>query len=712
MLEESEIVNYVMRNVRKPGAEFSESDFRITEIGSYKFETMTEDSCYGDILLHVAHIDDFEYRWQAFCAWLDRGVINAQLFPPKNPLVFFGFNNWAFELFRKKGADVMRVIPIEEGFFISEMGLMLLLTFFKLVSGQNYMYALPYYAALNREDIYSGSTVPMNSVQRTVMICLYELARRLNVVEPREFRVNNLFQFRDCNMKLPFLVDYVNPISKTRSDTPLSFLHSLCLLVRGSPYGTKVDVPYDYLDYMTHRELRRFTSILFRRKYVDEMLHTAEHYDYTCDHSFFKLQKERRELMVRPDIEVLSDDTDIRGIKFYDQIVLSHELVDQLLDFDKKILIPVEEKDVQIKKMEDLINNPGSVAKPQTLYDLLAEDKDNVVQEEYPVDKFLSTWIQDQHKGAYKNMFIFLDFVKYYYDYFKKYPKAPVVVIGCGSSSWYQFIALFFYDRKVIFIDKEVKVGRVQKMPNVEVRCELVDKDYPIPKDAILMMDISRGEDDYDCLEIQQSLARKSGIFFYKVRSNWLHRSCILYGDRVYMPCFGYYGSSELRVFGSQGYGKDRIVLGPRDAYLVSTFQKYVLTSKKCRSCVSHTKFIKDWPVLPQMWLKLVGRESEMLKMQQDTVIFNSDHKLGSCSIFLDQCVKCHYYYYRELSEWLLPFLNYYTQKEMSVYYQAPHTFRHYEKKHSHVKRVLSDLDGILLKMGVFSVEDVSVVST
>jgi len=120
------------------------------------------------------------------------------------------------------------------------------------------------------------------------------------------------------------------------------------------------------------------------------------------------------------------------------------------------------------------------------------------------------------------------------------------------------FLGVFFYDKKVIFIDTSINESIIENLPNCFIEKQLIDESYEFVPNSILLSDIYndkiRPEEILFNLQLQLNWASKVRFYFLKFMLPWapkegMEKYKCKFDKRVLLVKSGY-NSSEMRLWG------------------------------------------------------------------------------------------------------------------------------------------------------------------
>jgi len=276
---------------------------------------------------------------------------------------------------------------------------------------------------------------------------------------------------------------------------------------------------------------------------------------------------------------------------------------------------------------------------------------------EYHDSDDMKIWLKNVHSGSKKNLSSFLFFIDKYKKMLESHPGAKVYFIGCGDSSWYQVIPTLLYDRHIVFIDRSIRRERMKAYPNVTMRYDFVYEVEEDFRDSILIMDMSRVEDDADLLDLMVRISSVSLCYMYKFRSGWYSQTTRIPGLDYFIPPFSHYGSSEVRIFGS------KVDTGMLDMTLalkkkISRITKMRKTYARCLDCVIFESVISKYLKLPRDWYYFTRREVD-INLNLLRVPYTCSHRYSDGNVYLKDCKSCLCNFYQHvgpsLSRWICP---------------------------------------------------------
>jgi len=176
---------------------------------------------------------------------------------------------------------------------------------------------------------------------------------------------------------------------------------------------------------------------------------------------------------------------------------------------------------------------------------------------------------------------------------------------------------------------------------------------------SIVIMDMARDEDDLDLLYLMSSIAKKSLCFMYKVRSSWMDKPIKIWANDFFLPPFSYYGSAEIRAFGSVDDSQE-VILDYTVKKKIIRSVKMRKTYHKCADCDIFDWVISKYIKLPKEWYYFTKRQCDLdiLKIRTESVC---DHDYWLGNVYLNSCSPCISKFYEKIgtsfSRWLCPVL-------------------------------------------------------
>jgi hypothetical protein len=204
---------------------------------------------------------------------------------------------------------------------------------------------------------------------------------------------------------------------------------------------------------------------------------------------------------------------------------------------------------------------PNKVDHKQELMDYTDSVKDIVEEKKILLEREVVETVPDAHvkkvhDGQVKNTIAYLEFLEYYGPSLNEVK--VVYVVGCGINSYmYTFLGQYFYDKRIVFIDKDINKKGLSVLPNCVFIEDFIDENFVFEPHSVLISDVYNDNVKFDeiiaNLILQMKWASKCDYYFVKFMIPWTENSGIpfmcKFDERVLLAK-SRHNSSEMRLWG------------------------------------------------------------------------------------------------------------------------------------------------------------------
>jgi hypothetical protein len=563
--------------------------------------------------------DSFEDRWGFFCDCIRKDLfVDVPVYTAADWLTTFMPKMCPSESGFVMHGTHFRFINGRGGVVINELSLMIALVNLYLVTGTNWLAKLSLFVDIDIDTIddYGGDIE--DTYLRTFIYCMHFLAKKKNILkldEPIFFETLYSSRLKGFSQRG---LSYVYPKKNGYTSVEPNTFTNTCLLLNYNEPRVEVN-PYK-------RSSNCIETFFFDRFCRVDMVEVQKN-AHRCEHSMMSASEKVRKESSVGDVVLPPRGEDVMCVGADLQDILN------VKDIETDILMENIHIDNEVK------------------HDFTGEyhDSDDMTE-----------WLKKVHSGSKKNLASFLFFIDKYKKLMELHPSAKVYFLGCGDSSWYQVIPTLLYDRHIVFIDKKIRRERMKVYPNVTLRYDFV---YDVEEDfrnSILIMDMSRDENDRDLLDLMIRISSVSLCYMYKFRSSWYSQTTRIPGLDYIIPPFVHYGSSEVRVFGSKNdTGMLDMTLALKKK--ISRITKMRKTYSRCLDCVIFDDLVSKYLKLPQEWYYFTRREEDInVNLLRVSDVCN--HHYSDGNVYLRGCKSCLCNFYQfvgpGLSRWMCPARN------------------------------------------------------